>query len=199
MQHSLSDLLFPAYRRRILGLLLLHPESSLHVREIARRTGLAAATLGRELTRLAEVGLLIREVRGNQVAYRADAACPIHADLANVLRKTAGLADVVADALLPLAEKIQVAFIFGSQASGSANAGSDIDLLVIGDAAFKEIVRAVYKAQTSLGRDINPKVFSPIEWRAKRKEKDVFVRDLMTNPKIFLMGSADDLAKLARR
>lgn len=199
MQHSLSDLLFPTYRRRILSLLLLHPELSLHVREIARRTGLAAATLGRELTRLAEVGLLTREVRGNQVAYRADATCPIHADIANVLRKTAGLGDVVADALLPLAEKIQVAFIFGSQASGSTNAGSDIDLLVIGDTAFKEIVRAVYDAQASLGRDINPKVFSAIEWRAKYKTKDVFVRDLIAKPKIFLMGNADDLAKLARR
>ncbi|MEO8159540.1 MAG: MarR family transcriptional regulator [Betaproteobacteria bacterium] len=199
MQHSLSDLLFPTYRRRILGLLLLHPELSLHVREIARRTGLAAATLSRELTRLAEVGLLTREARGNQVAYRADLTCPIHADIANVLRKTAGLADVVADALLPLTEKIQVAFIFGSQASGATNAGSDIDLLVIGDAAFKEIVRAVYEAQASLGRDINPKVFSRSEWQAKHKAKDVFVRDVIAKPKIFLTGNADDLAKLARR
>ncbi|MCY7386525.1 MAG: nucleotidyltransferase domain-containing protein [Burkholderiales bacterium] len=199
MQHSLSDLLFPTYRRRILGLLLLHPELALHVREIARRTGLAAATLGRELTRLAEVGLLTRETRGNQVAYRADVTCPIHADIANVLRKTAGLADVVAEALLPLAEKIEVAFIFGSQATGATNAGSDIDLLVIGDAAFKEIVRAVYEAQTSLVRDINPKVFSPAEWRANLKSKDAFVRDVIAKPKIFLMGNADDLAKLARR
>jgi DNA-binding MarR family transcriptional regulator len=66
MHQSLSAVLFPGYRRRILGMLLLHPEDSLHGREIARRTGLPAGTLTRELKRLAEVGLLNRQRRGNQ-------------------------------------------------------------------------------------------------------------------------------------
>lgn len=199
MQHSLFDLLFPATRGRILGLLLLHPEQTLHVRELARRTGVAAGTIARELTRLAEVGVLKRDVRGNQVAYSADVTCPIHLDLANLLRKTAGLADVVADTLAPLSEKISVALIFGSQASGRANPGSDVDLLVIGDASFKDVVRAVHPAQSLLGREINPKVFTSREWADKRKAKDAFVREVMNHPKIVLIGSADDLAKSARR
>ena len=199
MQHSIFDLLFPATRGRILALLILHPDQTLHVRELARRSGVAAGTLARELARLAEVGLLKREVRGNQVAYCADTDCPIHTDLANLLRKTAGLADVIADALSPLSEKISVALIFGSQASGRASAGSDVDVLVIGSASFKDVVRAVHPAQPQLGREINPKVFTAKEWGEKRKAKDAFVREVMNNPKIVLIGSVDDLAKSARR
>lgn len=199
MQHSLSTLLFPATRGRILALLLLHPERTLHVRELARRTGIAAGTIARELTRLAEAGLLKREMRGNQVAYCADTNCPIHTDLANVLRKTAGLADVLADALSPLSEKITVALIFGSQASGRVSAGSDVDLLVIGSVSFKEVVHAVHPAEATLAREINPKVFTQREWDERRKAKDAFVREVMNNPTIPLVGSVDDLAKPARR
>ena len=103
-----------------------------------------------------------------------------------------------ADALAPLSEKISVALIFGSQASGRANPGSDVDLLVIGDASFKDVVRAVHPAHSLLGRDVNPKVFTPREWTDKRKAKDAFMREVMNHPKIVLIGSADDLAKSAR-
>ena len=199
MQQSLVDLLFPATRGRILALLILHPEQALHVRELARRTGVAAGTLARELARLADVGLLKRESRGNQVVYAADVACPIHTDIANLLRKTAGLADVIAEALSPLTEKISVALIFGSQASGLANAGSDIDVLLVGELTFKEAIRALHPAQSQLGREINPKVFTAEEWADKRKAKDPFVRELLRQPKILLIGNANDLAKPARR
>ena len=53
MHQSLPSLLFPKYRRRVLELLLLRPEETLHGREIARRTGLSAGTITRELGKLA--------------------------------------------------------------------------------------------------------------------------------------------------
>ena len=109
MHQSLSAVLFPGYRRRVLGMLLLHPEESLHGREIARRTGLPAGTLTRELKRLAEVGLLNRQRRGNQLVYSANRDSPIFEELAGILRKTSGLADVVAEALEPLTDRIDVA------------------------------------------------------------------------------------------
>ena len=119
MHQSLSSILFPGYRRRVLGLLLLHPEESLHGREIARRTGLPPGTLTRELKRLADVGLLNCERRGNQLAYSANRHSAIFEELAGILRKTSGLADVVAEALKPLTDSIDVAFIFGSVARGT--------------------------------------------------------------------------------
>ena len=90
MLHSPVDILFGDYRRRVLGLLLLHPESSFHVREIARATGTTAGTLHKELTKLASVGILAKEPRGNQLAYRANRDCPIFDELASIMRKTSG-------------------------------------------------------------------------------------------------------------
>jgi DNA-binding transcriptional ArsR family regulator len=93
MHQSVASLLFPEYRRRVLGLLLLRPEDALHGREVARRTGLPAGTITRELTKLAEAGLLRREKRGNQQVYSANTSGPIFAELASILRKTSDMAD----------------------------------------------------------------------------------------------------------
>ena len=107
MHRSLPALLFPEYRRRVLGLLLLRPDEALHGREIARRTGLPAGTITRELGKLAEVGLLKREKRGNQQVYSADTNGPIYTELASSLRKTSGLADLLVQALAPLAPQLR--------------------------------------------------------------------------------------------
>jgi predicted nucleotidyltransferase len=198
MHQSLPAILFPGYRRRVLGLLMLHPEQSLHGREIARRTGLPAGTLTRELKRLAGVGLLTQEKRGNQTLYQANRASPIFSELAGILRKTSGLSDVVAEALASLSDDIRVAFIFGSVARGTETAGSDIDALIIGSVDFGAVVDVLYPAQQMLGREINPKVFSVLEWRKKLKGKEPFVIDVLAKPKIFLIGGEHELAESGR-
>jgi len=192
----MSSLLFPEYRRRILGLLLLRPEEALHGREVARRTGLPAGTITRELARLAEAGLLRREKRGNQQVYSANTSGPIFAELASILRKTSGLADVLSAALAPLAGRLKLAFVFGSVARGEEGAASDVDLLLVGDAGFREVVEALHSAQAALGREINPKVFGIEEFSVKAR-KEPFLRDVLTRPKIFLIGNAHDLEELA--
>lgn len=197
---SPAALLFPAsYRRRVLCLLLLHPERALHVREIARLTGTTAGTLNKELARLHAAGLLTRERVGNQLRYAANRASPIHAELAGILRKTIGLADVLADALAPSAATISTAFVFGSVARGTEAAGSDVDVMLIGALGFGDAVQLLYPAQAAVGREINSMVFSPDAWRAKLKAKDPFVREVLAKPKIFLIGNDDELEKLGRR
>jgi len=195
-----ADLLFPAsYRRRVLTLLLLHPERALHVREIARLTGTTAGTLNKELTRLYGAGLLARERVGNQVRYAANRASPVFAELAGILRKTVGLADVLADALAPAADSISAAFVFGSIARASESEGSDVDVMLIGTLGFADAVQLLYAAETTLGREINPKVYSPAEWRAALKEKNPFVAEVLAQPKIFLIGTDDELEEPGRR
>jgi predicted nucleotidyltransferase len=171
MHQSLSAVLFPGYRRRVLGMLLLHPEESLHGREIARRTGLPAGTLTRELKRLAEVGLLNRQRRGNQLVYSANRDSPIFEELAGILRKTSGLADVVAEALEPVTDRVDVAFIFGSVARAAETQGSDVDVLIIGTIDFGTVVDAAYGAATT-GEGHQPEgVFrARVEGEAERKE-----------------------------
>ena len=198
MHQSPASVLFPGYRRRVLGMLLLHPEESLHGREIARRAGLPAGTLTRELKRLAEAGLLNCERRGNQLLYSANRQSPIFEELAGILRKTSGLADVVAEALASLTEHIEVALIFGSVARGAETRGSDVDVLIIGPVDYGSVVDALYPAQQRLAREINPKVFTTREWNKKLKEKNPFALEVISSKMIFLIGGEHELAELSR-
>jgi predicted nucleotidyltransferase len=196
MLQSPTAILFGDYRRRVLGLLLLHADQSYHVREIARVTGTAAGTLHKELTKLAAAGILSSQRRGNQLTYQANRACPIFEELASIMRKTSGLAEVIARALEPLGGKVKVAFVFGSVARAMESAHSDVDVMVIGDAGFGEVLQLVYPVQAELGREINPKVFTEDEWKSKVTATDTFVRDVLSKPKLFLIGGPDELGEL---
>lgn len=197
MQQSLSSILFPEYRRRVMGLLLLHPNEALHGREIARRTGLSHGALTRELAGLAKAGVLKRDQRGNQVLYRADTHCLVFQELASILRKTSGLADLLIEALTPLADQIQVAFIFGSIARDQARTGSDIDIMLMGQVDFVDGVKALYPVQETLGREINPIIYSVEEFCRKCSTDDPFLKNVLNGEKLFLIGDEHDLGKLA--
>lgn len=186
---SLAELLFPnQYRRNVLALLLMQPDQKVHLRELARQTQAAPGTLKKELDALCHVGLLRSERVGNQVHFQANQGHPIFAELQALVRKTTGLADVLRQALQPLGDQVVLALVFGSMASGSAHAGSDVDLLVVGNASFAQVVEATYAAQAQLGRDINPKVMSADEWASKQAEGNPFVQELLAKPHHVLVG-----------
>lgn len=198
MSSLLASILFKEYRKRVLSLLLLRPDQAYHVREIARLTATVPGTLHKELSKLAEAGLLKKSVRGNQVTYQANRECLIFEELSSILRKTTGVADILVEALAPLYDLIEVAVVFGSVASGKATRDSDVDLLIVGDVGFTDTVKALYPAQELLGREINPKVYSVEEWRSARKENLVFIRDLLQKPVIKVKGDIDDLGESNR-
>src|SRR5438445_2247116 len=134
--------LLPECRQQVLALLLLHPEKHYYVREIARLTNSTAGSLHRELSKLAKEQVLIREEHGHQVYYQANKAFPIFEELVSILRKTSGIANVLAESLAALREKIEVAFIFGSVGRGTETAESDVDVLIIGEINFADAVKA---------------------------------------------------------
>jgi predicted nucleotidyltransferase len=193
---QLVEVLFGTYRRRILSLLLLHPDESFYVREIARLTGIPAGSLHRELKLLSDSGMLTRFTLGNQVRFQAERACPLFEDLASVFRKTAGFADVLRETLAPLLGRIRLAFVFGSMAQGKEHAGSDVDVMVVGSASFASVVAALNRAQDQLRREINPVVMTTTDFQSKYASRDRFVTRIVREAKIFLVGDADDLAEL---
>lgn len=193
--NQLLDVLFGSYRQRVLGLLLLQPAQRFHVRELARQTGTTAGTLHRELSKLAEAGLLLRERQGNQVLYQANRACPVFEELAGLFRKTSGAVSVLQEALQPLASQIRYALIFGSLARGTETSSSDVDILIIGDAGFTEVVRALYSAQTLLSREINPVVYSTDEFISRLQDKEPLMLEVLAKPKLFLLGNEHDFAE----
>ncbi len=193
MSSKLAEILFKDYRRRVLALLLLNPDKRYHVREIARLTGTVAGTLHKELSRLAEAGILAKQSMGNQVQYFADRNCPVFDELASILRKTSGLVEVLANALVSLAENIDVALVFGSMASAKESSASDVDLLVIGDVDFADVAKSIYPSQDILQREINPKVYTLEEWKRLLAKKDGFAKEVMQQPKLFIIGAKDEL------
>lgn len=195
---SPAEVLFGGYHRRILALLLLRPEQSFYVREIARLADVPAGSLHRELRLLAESGLLLREPLGNQVRYRANRECPVFPELAGFLRKTVGLADVLREALAPLAGQVYVAFIFGSVAQGKERITSDIDVFVVGSASFTDVVKAFSRVHERLGREVNPVVMPKRDFVKKHAAGERFVARVVKEPKLFLIGTANDLGKLTK-
>lgn len=191
---SVSDLLFPnQYRRKVLALLLMKPQNWVHLRELARLTGASPGTLKKELDALMAAGLLKSQKVGNQTQFSANAEHPVYPELSGLIRKTTGLHDVLASALQPLAELVEVVFVFGSMASATEGTHSDVDVMVIGDASFGQVVNAFYESQTTLGREINPKVMTRAEWQDKLHAGNKFVNELVAKPKLFIVGTAHDL------
>lgn len=194
-----ARLLLGKARLAILALLFGHPEEQFYLRQIVRASGYGLGPVQRELKLLTENGILRRSVQGKQVYFQADSESPIYPDLKSLLTKTAGIGGTVRDSLAPLAARIKLAFIYGSVARGEERAESDIDLLVVGEATFAEVVVVLQWAQKALGREINPTVYPPDEFRAKVEGKHHFLSSVLEGPKIFLMGDERELAGMAEK
>lgn len=190
LMSTLAEALFTTTQQRLLGLLYGEPARSFYLKELLRLTGMGVATIKRELDRMVEAGILTRTHVGNQHHYQADPACPIHAELAAIVRKTMGLADSLRVALAPLADCITWAFIFGSMARGTGSSGSDVDLMVVGDVTLDELSLALYPAQEAISREINPKLYRPAEWLELVASDDAFARNVLGKPRIDLIGKS---------
>lgn len=196
MPRQTIELMFGSYRRQLLAQLLLRPDEKFHVRELARMTGISAGSSHRELKAMSESGLLLREHAGNQVLYQANRACPVYNELASIFRKTIGMATLLKDALAGLSDKIELAFVFGSMASGTHDQTSDVDVLVLGNLSLREAVQALSPLQVTLGREINPVVMPANKFVGRKSKKDRFVMRVLDEPKAFVIGDDDELAKL---
>lgn len=197
MTSRLGQVLFGRTRLQVLAWLYGHPGQAYYLSELKRHTGVGQGALQRELTTLTDAGLLERTTRGRHVFFAANPASPIYEELRSILTKTSGAADALRHALAPLVDRIAVAFIYGSVARGDERASSDMDLAVIGDATFGEVVSAISLAQARLGRDINPSVFPVAEFQEKIRSGHHFLTSLLPESKVFVIGDEHELAKLA--
>ena len=190
--------LFSEGRIRVLGLLLADPEQRRHLREIARRVGLAPATVQREVTALAKAGVLLREREGHQVYYRANRQCPIFPELQGIAIKTFGVAEALREVLAPFRSQMQVAFLFGSAAAGTLDARSDLDLLVVGEVGLFELTPALQQAEARLGREVNAVTMRPAEFAERLEAGEHFLTTVLARPMIFLIGDEHELGRLGR-
>ncbi len=191
---SLADALFSATQQRVLAYLFGQPERSYFATELIRLAGGGSGAVQRELARLAQSGLVTVTRVGTQKHYQANPKSPIFAELCAIAQKTVGLAEPLRQALAPLAKRVTAAFVFGSVAKRRDTATSDIDVLVLSDRVdYVGVFAALQPAEAKLGRTINPTVYKPVDWRKKRKSGNAFVVKVAAQPKLFFIGTEDDL------
>jgi len=191
---GLSSALFSKTQQRVLAVLFGNPERSFYTNEILRLVGAGTGAVQRELKRMADTGLLKVTLIGNQKHYQANRDAPIFEELHSIVVKTFGVADQLRTALVQLAEKIDVAFIYGSVAKGTDNANSDIDLMLIGEQlSHAEVIAALMPAETRVARTINPSIYSKQQWHKRLLEGNAFVENVQKQAKIFLIGVENDL------
>jgi predicted nucleotidyltransferase len=189
--------LFGRTRRRVLALFFTRPDETFYQRQIVARVKGGVGGVQRELSRLARAGILRRERRGNQVAYQADPACPIFAELRSLAVKTVGVGDVLREALASLKAKIPIAFVFGSFARNEHHGGSDVDVMVIADeVSFGDVVAALKPAETTLGREVNPTLYRRNELGEKIAAGHHFLLSVLRAERIWLIGSEDELKRI---
>ena len=197
--NPIGSALFSKNRRAVLALLFGHPDQTFYLRQIVRACGGGVGAVQRELKQLANAGIIRRTPRDKQVYFQANETCPVFEELKGLVVKTAGVADVLRVALAPLTDRIAMAFVFGSVARAEQKRGSDVDLAIIGDVAFSEVVESLAGAQQNLGREVNPVVYSPEEFRSKVAAGHHFLVRILKQTKVFLIGDEDELARLAAK
>lgn len=191
---ALADVLFTPVQQRVLGLLFGQPDRRFQSAELIRLAGAGTGAVHRVLKRLAGVGLLRVDEIGRQKFYQANEQAPVYTELVGLVRKTVGLVGPLQAALAPLAGRIVAAFVYGSVARGSDRAESDIDLMVIGDDLdYAALLAVLASADEALARTVNPNLMTRAEWRRKQGEAQSFASRIAAQPKVFVLGSEDDL------
>jgi predicted nucleotidyltransferase len=191
--------LFGRTRSAVLAMLYGHADQSFYLRQLVRAVGAGHGALQRELKHLTDMGLVVRRVQGNQVLYQANSQSPIFLEIKSLITKSVGTHDAIRSALASLGSEIQIAFVYGSVARQKEHASSDVDLMVLGNAPFSEVVSALDPAQRMLAREINPTVFPVSEFRSKLAAGNHFLRSVMREKKLFVLGTEDELATLASK
>jgi uncharacterized protein len=197
MRKNVADILFGKGRGAILGLLYEHPDQSFYYRQLTRELkDVSAGTLQRELDILTQLELIERSTVGNQVFYRANRSHPVFPELRALVSKTIGVIPLLRSALAAVADRISVAFVYGSLARHEERAESDIDLLVVGRATLEEVLKAIGNIEASLRRPVNPTVYSVSEFKRKLASGNHFLNSVVRGEKIFLVGDEDELTKM---
>lgn len=189
---GLADALFTTTQQKVLGLLFGQPERSFYTKELIRLAGSGSGAVQRELRCLASSGLIRMTRIGRQVHYQANPDSPVYHELVEIMRKTVALTEPIRQALDPLADRINLAMVFGSVARGTDTADSDIDLLVVSDdLMWQELYVALQPIEVRLDREISPALYTVQEFNANRESGNPFLSRVLAREHLVLVGEED--------
>jgi predicted nucleotidyltransferase len=179
-----------------LALLYGRADQSFYTRQIAREIEASVGAVQRELENLSKVGLIARKSVGSQVFYQANRDAPIFREMQALVNKTVGIFSTLQAALHPLSKRIVLAFVYGSVAREEETTQSDVDLMVVGKATLDEVLSRLLPVEKTIGRPINPTVYSVAEFKSKIARRNHFLNAVVKGQKKFLVGDDDELGKV---
>lgn len=183
----LEKLFSSRVRTKLLVLFFMSPGIGYNAQELSHRLDENYSAVWKELVRLEDIGILTSEPRGNSKSYHVNPNCPIEPELRLMILKTEGIGGLLRIRLLKL-EKIKAAFVYGSYASGEADAQSDLDIMIIGEIELAEFGPVIAELEKDLRRSINYTIFSEAEWKTRRESGDPFIANVMKGLKVMLTG-----------
>lgn len=194
---SLADIIGSKSRAEVFRLLFEQPGKELYLRELHRQSGLSIGPIQQEIANLESSGLIKARKDGNRVYYGANTEHPLYPEIRSLVEKTTGVRALLQKALTD--PEIQVAFVFGSVATGKAKPESDLDLFVIGELGLRKLTKLLSGSSSRIGREINPHVMTPQEFNRKVRAKDHFISSVLESEKIFVIGDKDELKRLGKK
>lgn len=186
---SIASVLFSQSQSRVYRWLFGEPDRNFHLSELRRLTGLGSASLQRELRLLVDSGLVHSEYVGNQRRFQANAESPVFGELVAIVRKTLGIENAVRDALASLQPDLRAAWIYGPVAKGTDTAGSDVDVMLVGEGlTLVRVLDCLSGVEAEAGRKINPTCYTPAKFKKRLGEADSFVNRVLAQPVVPLIG-----------
>jgi len=182
-------------RVSLLTLFCLNPGKQFYVREIERKTNLSYISVSNELKNLQEFGLLKSKFNGNQKNFWIDEHFVLYEDLQKIILKTEGVTKTIMDTFSSL-KNVDFLFIYGSFASGKANVQSDLDLFIVGNASYDELIDIIVKNEKEIGRPINFTIYKQEDLVTRIKNQDSFILNVVKEPKIMLIGDENEFKAL---
>ena len=190
----LAEIFSSRVRAEIFRILFGTDVQEYHLREIQRRSKLAIGTVQQETAKLEKLELIIRQQDGNRTYYKANIAHPLYREIHNLVLKTIGLTDILRTSLS--IDAIKIAFVFGSFASGTEKPDSDIDVFIIGEIGLKTVSKVLKEPSLKIGREINPHIMTSKEFVTRIKANEHFVKNVFNSPKLMIIGTENELARL---
>lgn len=179
-------------RAKLLGWFFTHSDERYFIRQLELLLKENATNISRELIRLETMGILVSKRVGNQKHYQANKKCPFFQELKGLILKTLGVAGTIREGLKEFSG-VKYAFIYGSFAKKIETAESDVDLMLIGKIDLNHLDDSLPKIEKKLGRTINYTYYTLREFNKKRKAGDGFIKNVLKDEKIMLVGSKDEL------
>lgn len=189
---DLPNLLSSKVRQKLFRLYFSQTNRRYYLRELERLLDEPVGNIRRELLRWSKAGLFLREKVGNLTYYSLNKSFPLYEELKAIVSKTIGIEYILKEGLKGI-ESIVLAIIYGSVASAEDTGNSDIDVLLIGNPDMDELVNNVQEMEKELGREINYVLYTPEEFKRKKEARNIFIIDVLRNPKVFIIGEEHDL------